>query len=283
MGKVIMSGIVEPLTAPSSFPPVGTPLNSLTWEEIRAISDAGLAADYFAVGDTKSIVINGKVGATTFSNLSIDAFILGIDHNSAKEGTNRIHFGLGKISGKMVGLCDSYYNTQTSTSGAFTMNTSETNSGGWASCHMRKTVLGSDKAPTSPTANTLLAALPADLRAVMKAVTKYTDNTGDNSDTPDAVTATTDYLWLLADFEVDAAVNYANTYEKNSQAQYDYFKAGNSKIVYKYNDTNTAVYHWWLRSPHSVSDIQFCYVNSTGLGRCQVSSKSSAVLACFAV
>ena len=41
---------------------------------------------------------------------------------------------------------------------------------------MRSKVLGSASSPTSPTANTLLAALPADLRAVMKSCTKYTDN-----------------------------------------------------------------------------------------------------------
>lgn len=101
----------------------------------------------------------------------------------------------------MVGLTDSSYGNQTTTSGAFTMNTSNTNSGGWASCHMRKTVLGADSSPSSPKANTLLAALPADLRAVMKSVTKYTDNTGNASNTAAAVTATTDYLWLLAEFE----------------------------------------------------------------------------------
>ena len=71
---------------------------------------------------------------------------------------------------------------------------------------MRKTVLGSNSASaTSPTANTLLAALPADLRAVMKPATKYSDNTGGGSDTASYVTSTTDLLPLLSEFEYHGA------------------------------------------------------------------------------
>ena len=265
MGKVIMSGIVEPLTAPSTFPAVGTPLNSLTWEEVRAISDAGLAADYFSVGDTKTIVINGKAGATTFSNLSIDVFILGIDHNSSREGTNRIHFGMGKINGVDVALCDSKYNA-TGTSGYFVMDPNNSNSGGWASPHMRKTILGSDSTAASPTANTLLAALPADLRAVMKAVTKYSDNTGGGSNTASYVKSTTDYLPLLAEFEVHGKRTRANSAEQNYQKQYDYYKAGNSFRKYKHNGMNT-VASWWLRSVVNSNSSYFCrvYTESSGL------------------
>lgn len=236
MGKVIMSGSVPPLVAPLFVDPV---LNNNSWETISKISQMGLAAQYWAVGDTKTITINGKVGATTFSNLSIDAYIIGFNHNSAKEGANRIHFKLGKISGVQVGLVDSSYNNQVSTSGKFTMNTSNTNSGGWNGSYMRKTVLGNSGTPTSPKANTLLAALPSDLRAVMKSVTKYSDNTGGGNDTASYVTATTDYLFLLAEFELFGKRTYANSAERNYQAQYDYYKAGNSKSHYKHNATGT--------------------------------------------
>ena len=260
---------------------VSKTLNSNSWATIKKVSDANQGANYWAVGDTKTITINGKVGATTFSNLSIDAFISGFNHNSAKEGTGRIHFLIGKKSGKMVGLTDSSYGNQTTTSGAFTMNTSNTNSGGWASCHMRKTVLGADSSPSSPKANTLLAALPADLRAVMKSVTKYTDNTGNASNTAAAVTATTDYLWLLAEFEIQGTRSYANQYEQNSQAQYDYFKAGNSKIAYKYNDVSTAV---WSRgrSATYTSNSGFCSTSADGSAGNYAAGSSGAVLAGFA-
>lgn len=244
---------------------VSKTLSSNSWAVIKAVSDAGQGANYWSVGDTKRITLNGKVGAYTFSNFNVDVFILGFNHNSGKEGSNRIHFLLGKIGGKFVGLVDSYYDPSgyTTTSGAFTMNTSDTNSGGWAKTQMRSTVLGAASDPTNPTANTLLAALPADLRAVMKSVTKYTDNTGGGSNSASDVTATTDYLWLLAEFEVFGSRTYANSSEPSSQAQYEYFKAGNSKIAYKHSAAETAA-GWRLRSPHCYYNSYFCAVGSGG-------------------
>ena len=283
MGKVIVSGAAPQMTVPSTFPPIGTALNDMTWEQIRAISDAGKAADYFNLGDTKTITINGKVGNTTFSNLSIDAFIIGFNHNSAREGANRIHFQIGKINGTLVGLVDGNYGNNTSTTGAFTMNTSNTNRGGWNNSHMRKTVLGSNSASaTSPTANTLLAALPADLRAVMKPATKYSDNTGGGSDTASYVTSTTDLLPLLSEFEYHGARSNANSAEKNYQAQYDYYRAGNSKVHYKHNATGTAAYVW-CRSVRSSRRGAFCLVNDGGSADFSGAHYSWALAPCFFV
>ena len=245
---------------------VSKTLNDNSWATIKSVSDAGQGANYWSVGATKSVTINGKVGATTISSLKVDAFIIGFNHNSGKEGSNRIHFLLGKISGKFVGLVDSSYGSTTSTSGAFTMNTSNTNSGGWGSSQMRSKVLGSASSPTSPTANTLMAALPSDLRAVMKSCTKYTDNKG-GGNTASNVSSTTDYLFLLSEYEVFATHQYCNDAEPNYQAQYDYFKAGNSKVANKHSATGTAAV-WWLRSPYYDYNIgnahYFCAVSSSG-------------------
>lgn len=260
---------------------VDSVLNNNDWATIRAVSDANQGANYWSVGDTKTITINGNVGATTFSNLSIDAYIIGFNHNSAKEGANRIHFKLGKISGVQVGLVDSSYDSRVSMSGKFTMNTRNTNSGGWNGSHMRKTVLGSDSTPTSPTANTLLAALPSDLRAVMKAVTKYSDNTGGN-DMASNVTATTDYLFLLAEFEVFGKRRYANSSEQNYQAQYDYFKAGNSKVHYQHSATGSTAWAW-LRSAYYYTSYSFLRINTNGTDNYYVAPNSGAVAPGFAV
>ena len=77
------------------------------------------------------------------------------------------------------------------------------------------------------------------------------------------VTATTDYLFLLAEFEVFGSRYYANDYERNSQLQYDYYKASNSRVAYKHNATGTAVW-WWLRSPLYDSNNYFCDVYAGG-------------------
>ena len=241
---------------------VSKTLSSNSWAVIKAVSDAGQGANYWAVGDTKRITLNGKVGAYTFSNFNIDVFILGFNHNSSKEGSNRIHFQIGKVSGKAVALCDSQYNGSGS-SAMFHMNSSDSNSGGWNGSYMRKTLLGNSNTPASTLENSLMAALPSDLLAVMKTVTKYTDNTGGGSNSSGNVTATADYLFLLAEFEVFGTRYWANQYEQNSQKQYDYYKAGNSRVAYNHSAVSTAVW-WWLRSAYYYNSGSFCDVYTDG-------------------
>jgi hypothetical protein len=261
-----------------------------TWDDIKAISDAGTAASYFATGDTKSLTLNGKIGTLTVSNLKVDAFILGINHNASKEGSNRIHWAIGKISGVQVALCDSVYGgSYTDGNKYFNMNHwGNYNYGGWKGCDMRYDILGStNKAPSgygsqlqtnrvgydpanydivnSPLANTLAAAFPKDVRKVLKTVTKYTDNMGKaNLNNSSAVTASVDYFFLLSEHEVYGTKTYANDYEKNYQAQYDYFKAGNAKDMYKHDARTTRVWVW-LRSALYGTNNNFAVVGS-GVG-----------------
>ena len=103
-----------------------------------------------------------------------------------------------------------------------------------------------------------MAVLPEDLRAVMKPVTKYTLNS-----TIEGVSETTDYAFLLAEYEIFGTRTYAETREQNKQAQYDYFKAGNPKVFYKHSATTTAVYAW-LRSPNASGSYNFCPVATSG-------------------
>ena len=251
---------------------VSKTLNDNDWATISAVSNAGLANNYWNVGDAKTIILNGQVGNITFSNLSIDAYILGINHNAEVEGNNRIHFCIGKVNNKTIGLVDSQYNNYPMTSsGYFSMScgNSNTNSGGWEGCYMRSTIMSAIK-----------DALPTDLKNVLKTVTKFTDNTGGGSDNSSYVTATTETICLEAEFEVHGARTYANSYEQNKQQQYDYYKNGNSKIRYKYNDTNSAVF-WWNRSPYSVNSYYFCVVYTGGSANGDGSRYCYAVAPCF--
>ena len=107
-----------------------------------------------------------------------------------------------------------------------------------------------------------MGAIPADLRNALKSVTKYTNNTG-NSSSSGAVTATTDYFFLLAEYEVFGNITYSNTYEANYQQQYAYYSAGNSKVKYQHNSTGSAAY-WWLRSPNAGHSNYFVIVSTGG-------------------
>lgn len=241
---------------------ISNTLNENTWADIKSVSDAGTGATYWNVGDYKDIRIHGAVQGMSL-NGTMRAFILGFNHNSGKEGSNRIHFQIGKTtSGTDIAFCDSNY-PNTGSSQGFRMNLSNTNSGGWNGSYGRNTLLGNSGTPTEPSENSFMAALSLDLRAVMKPVTKYTDNTGGGSNSSGAVTATTDYLFFLAEFEVQGARSYANQYEQNYQAQYDYYKAGNSKVKYRHDATGTSVYHW-CRSARYGASYYFCRVHTDG-------------------
>lgn len=272
-------GVTKTTTQSITVTAISSTLNSNSWATIKAVSDAGKGDSYWDVGDTKTITINGTVQGFTFSNLSIAVFILGFNHNNSREGSSRIHFQIGKISNKLVGLCDNSYGSYVSS--GFCMNTSRTNSGGWNGSYMRKTVLGNSGTPSSPPANTLLAALPADLRAVMKSVTKYSDNTGGGSDNAGYVTATTDWLFLLAEFEYHGKRTYANSAEQNYQKQYDYYKAGNSKVHYRHDSTGTAV-SAWTRSAYSGNSNSFCLVYADGMPTSSGADSSRALAPGFA-
>ena len=269
-------------------------LNENTWETISGVSADSTGASYWAVGDRKAVAVSGTVGTQSVSG-TYYVYIIGFNHNSSKEG-NGITFGTFKTAlsgGTDICLIDSKYGSY-STNGTkyFNMNhSSNTNSGGWKGCDLRYDVLGSTNTndgdatattATNPVANTLMAALPADLRAVMKPMTIYTDNTGGGSDTASYVTKTTDYLPLLAEYEIFGTRSYANSAEKNYQAQYEYYHAGNSKVKYQHSSQSSAAW-WWERSPYYYNSGHFCGVDTNGGAGYNVARYSGGVAPAFRV
>ena len=283
------------VTVNASFLPSRKSLNDTSWEKIREVSDADQGANYWMVGDRKAIEINGTVGTIAISG-TFYVYILGFDHNKAVEGTG-IHFGGFKnmATGWDICLVDSHVGNYSGGGGKwFNINhwgpesgSYNKNFGGWSACDLRYDILGSTNVaptpygsaktktatgadPTSactaqPVSGTLMAALPNDLRAVMKPMVKYTDNTGNLSTAAANVTKTIDYLPLLSEFEIFGSTYRANPSEPNYQEQYAYYSAGNSKVKYTHNsvsvDSNTT---WYSRSPSSTADDYFCAVKNDG-------------------
>ena len=236
------------------LPAVGTALNDISWADIKRISDAGLASSYFSVGDRKAVALSGTVGSLSLSG-TYYCYIIGIDHNSGKEGTNRIHFQFGYSAasgGVHLAFIDSGYNSQKTSGAWFNMNNANSNSGGWNSSLMRTVICPAFK-----------NAMPSDLQAVLKTVTKYSDNTGGGSNTASYVTATTDTIFLLAEWEVFGARSYANSAEQSYQVQYAWYSAGNSKVRYRHSATGSTA-SWWLRSVDADYSYYFCFVGTSG-------------------
>lgn len=149
MGKVMISGGAPQMTIPKGLPPIGTALNDMTWEQIETISDAGKAADYFNVGDTKNITLDG---------VSYPVQIIGFNHDTLTSG------GKAGITFQMVDCLSTVYN----------MNSSYTNNGGWKNSAMRSRM------------STFLSQLPSDLQSAIKAVNKLV-SIGNNTSTIETV------------------------------------------------------------------------------------------------
>ena len=193
-----------------------------------------------------------------------------------------------------MALIDSGYNTNKTSGLYFNLNHKQvdtnvfnTNYGGWKGCDFRYDILGGTSTQPSsynttskststtgydatqatidtPVANTLMAALPSDLRAVLRLWDRYVDFKGNLSNTDaNCSTPTVDALSLLAEFEIFGSRTNANQYEKNHQKQIAYYTAGNSKIKYKHNDASTACY-WWGASARSSNAHYFCDVSTDG-------------------
>lgn len=122
------------------------------------------------------------------------------------------------------------------------MNSSNTNSGGWTSCAMRSTHLPA-----------ILALMPTEVQNGIRAVNKLT-SAGNQSAT---INTTADKLFLLSEIEIFGSASYSKSGEGT---QYDYYKAGNSKVK-KFNGSAN---HWWERSPYGGNSTRFCYVYSNG-------------------
>ena len=271
-------------------------LNDATWAQISEIAQAGTGALYWDVGDVKMIELNGKIGNYfTATNLSIGVFILGFNHKDNGVSDNNIIFGGFKsalTNGVDVALCDSSYGSApTSGTKVFSMNhwwdesTVGSNYGGWKGCDLRYDILGATSTQsyqygrvkssanvgydataatlTSPKADTFLAALPSDLRSVIRLRTHYVDNKGNSSNIDANVTAVVDAVSLLAEFEIFGTITQANYYEQNHQAQMAYYANGNAKKKYKHSDNSTAIY-WHECSPRNLAAYHFCFVTAEG-------------------
>ena len=231
------------------------PFNNSSWNNIKAAVNAGTAASFWKVGDRKEVVLNGTVGNKSFSNTTTYCYILGFDHNKSVEsgGAHALHIGFGASAlsgGAYIAYVDSKYNINVSSTGYFSMNSSDTNSGGWNSCQMKSTICPAFK-----------NALPSDLKSNIRAVTKW-QNDG-NSTTGQS---SSNEIWLLSEMEIFGSASVSN-YTAN-QLQYDFYKgvtdwSAAPKIKYKDTSTSTAAY-WCERSAHSSDSGNFCNVGRDG-------------------
>lgn len=285
-GSVLSGNSLSFRTRSSSDTPTPSAkaFNDYTWEEISAVAQSGKGADYFNIGDCKEITLNGSIGDyLTLNNEKLYVYILHFNYPMNGTADNNIILGGFKTAltdGTDVALCDSKYNTS-STDGTICFNINHwgnNNYGGWKGSDFRYDILGATntqpsdygKAHTTscvgydataatlinPKANTLLAALPTDMRNVLRLWSRWVDAKGNSSNVEANIEETVDAVTLLAACEIYSMSFYNNSYEKNHQTKMDYYNNGNSTVQYNHSSTSSAVYSWLCSARSDASD--FC-------------------------
>lgn len=194
--------------------------------------------DNFADNDWASIIAachSGSVPSTWVVGNSKTMTINGASYQVDIIGKNHDTYANGGKAPLTFQLHDCYGETKN-------MNSSNTNSGGWTSCAMRQTHLPA-----------ILALMPTEVQNGIREVNKMT-SAGSQSAT---INTTADKLFLLSEIEIFGSVSYSKSGEGT---QYDYYKAGNSKV--KKRNGSAAI--WWERSPIASSSTRFCLVGSNG-------------------
>lgn len=135
------------------------------------------------------------------------------------------------------------------------MNSSNTNSGGWQNSAMRTTHLPA-----------ILNMMPAEVKAAIRDVQKKSSAGNQSS----SIQTTNDKLFLLSEIEIFGSTTYSFAGEGK---QYDYYKAGNSKV----KNLSGGADGWWERSPGSSGSASFCFVTSNGAARADGASYSNGV------
>ncbi len=194
--------------------------------------------DNFADNDWSSIIAachSGSVPSTWVVGNSKTMTINGASYQVDIIGKNHDTYAAGGTAPLTFQLHDCYADTKA-------MNSSNTNSGGWKNSAMRTTHLPA-----------ILALMPTEVRSGIREVSKKASVGGASS----TIETVSDKLFLLSEVEIFGSTSNSAAGEGT---QYDYYKAGNSKVK-KRNGSAAA---WWERSPVASGSTHFCLVNSNG-------------------
>ena len=194
--------------------------------------------DNFADNDWSDIISachSGSVPSTWVVGNSKTMTIDGTSYQIDIIGKNHDTYTAGGKAPLTFQLHDCY-------AGGRKMNSSNTNRGGWKSCAMRQTHLPA-----------ILALMPTEVQNGIREVNKLT-SAGNQSST---INTTADKLFLLSEIEIFGNASHS---KRGEGTQYDYYKAGNSKVKKQYG---SAVF-WWDRSPYASNTTFFCLVLNNG-------------------
>lgn len=207
--------------------------------------------DNFADNDWASIIAachSGSVPSSWVVGNSKTMTINGTSYQVDIIGKNHDTYTAGGKAPLTFQLHDCYADTKA-------MNSSNTNSGGWKNSAMRTTHLPA-----------ILALMPTEVQNGIREVSKKASVGGASS----TIETVSDKLFLLSEIEIFGATTYSAAGEGT---QYDYYKAGNSKVKRR----SGLAASWWERSPYASNSTSVCLVFSNGYADSGNASYASGV------
>lgn len=231
-------------------------------ENNQVVSSNSSQATVTLNGESKTIKV-GEIYKLRYDGIIKRIRVLGFKHDEL------VNTGIYGSNHSKAGISFEFLDFMTGNSYKV-MNSTNTNSGGWANTQMRKDLNG--YTTNAKEQNGAIGGLGAKLgnERYIKQVKKRYIETYNQASTNNNYT--NDYLWLLAASEVvnegyqSGAYGYAITSEGS---QYKYYQgvteAWNLKSMnrQKYNASGST-YRWWLRSPHGFHSGYFCYIEQHG-------------------
>ena len=178
--------------------------------------------------------------------------IVGFNHDDLSDGSGK--------AGITFGMKNLYYSQ-------YSMNSSDTNVGGWDECLMR-----------TDTMQTLFNNLPDELQSVIKLVNKKA--TAGNKST--GIVTSQDKLWLYSEVELDGTTSSGY---RDEGTQYEYWQSHNtnSDRIKKLNNGTGSANIYWLRSPYTSNSTYFRYISSDGNVNYYYASNSRGLCFCFCI
>ena len=192
----------------------------------------------FADNDWDAIIYAchlGNVPDTWVAGDSKTMTIDGVNYQFDIVGKNHDTYTAGGIAPLTFGLHDCYGTK-------YPMNSSYTNSTGWNDSKMRTETLPA-----------IIAKMPENIQNGIRAVNKLTATSKADS----TIKTASDKLFTFSEMEVYGSAK--NSYSGEGK-QYDYYKAGNSKV----KKVGVTASVWWLRSPFRRDSYSFCIVYTDG-------------------
>ena len=215
-----------------------SPLSSLTWTQIIAIANSGEdPSTFFAVGDEHDLILTtGDV---------VTAVVGDFNHNIITGTSNKAAIAF---------TFKNCLNTK------YSMNNSNTNSGGWDGSAMRNTQMPA-----------ILNTFPAEL--IADGAIKYVDVLASAGSSSTSLVTSSDRLRLHSIVELGLSYSYAVSGEGT---KYAYYTSGN-----RVKTVGGAASIYWTRSPYSTNGDYFCCVSASGSATFSSASYSRGVACGF--